>query len=116
MNCIFQCSSPACYEKIYAPNPLEDGEVDLDRARQFEECAEEEIKEARRRQGPAGENSAKAEEIKEATRRVNANWALGQMLIDRAWPGSRSLIETSGQFIRMKSIRPSTYPEWPLAS
>ena len=50
MNCIHQCSSPACYEKIYSTQPLEMGEVDLDRAIKFDECKEAELKELRRQQ------------------------------------------------------------------
>ena len=38
MNCIFECISSACFEEIYAPEPLEDGEIDLKRERLFVKC------------------------------------------------------------------------------
>ena len=50
MNCVQLCISPNCYERVYGGNPLEDGELDIDRAQQFELCVKEEMKEARKRQ------------------------------------------------------------------
>ena len=47
MNCVAICVSPNCYQQIYAMSPLEDGEIDLQRLRQFEECARNEIKQAK---------------------------------------------------------------------
>lgn len=42
--CVTQCMSPACHERIYASDLLEDGEVDLVRARDFEKCVKEELR------------------------------------------------------------------------
>ena len=50
MNCVNKCGSPACFERIYAPEPLEDGEVDDERERSFLDCMLAEQKEQRRRQ------------------------------------------------------------------
>lgn len=44
LNCVNQCISPACFESIFAANPLEDGEVDFQRADKFEACAHEELR------------------------------------------------------------------------
>ena len=46
-NCVHNCTSPACYEKIYSAQPLEDGEVDFDRYRKFVECLRSEYVENR---------------------------------------------------------------------
>lgn len=37
-NCVNQCVSPKCFGEIYAENPLEDGELDNARYRQFTGC------------------------------------------------------------------------------
>lgn len=50
MNCVQLCISPACYQEVYGDVPLEDGEIDIDRARQFEVCVKEEMRLARKRQ------------------------------------------------------------------
>ena len=42
MNCVNLCVSPACYAEIYASEPLEDGEIDAARARQFSSCVRRE--------------------------------------------------------------------------
>eukprot|EP00611_Tribonema_gayanum_P006001 TRINITY_DN1524_c2_g2_i1.p1 TRINITY_DN1524_c2_g2~~TRINITY_DN1524_c2_g2_i1.p1 ORF type:complete len:118 (-),score=32.75 TRINITY_DN1524_c2_g2_i1:111-431(-) len=38
MNCVNACISTACYETIYAAEPLEDGEVDPQRTKLFNTC------------------------------------------------------------------------------
>ena len=43
-NCINQCLSSACYEQIFASDPLEDGEVDKIRTREFSKCLRNERK------------------------------------------------------------------------
>lgn len=43
LNCVFACISPACYQHIYGESPLEDGEIDLFRGKQFEICAKDEL-------------------------------------------------------------------------
>jgi hypothetical protein len=48
LNCVNQCISPVCYTEIYAEMPLEDGEVDLVRAKKFESCVHEELRVLRR--------------------------------------------------------------------
>ena len=50
MNCVQLCISPACYQDIYGDDPLENGEIDIDRAKTFEVCVKEELREARKRQ------------------------------------------------------------------
>mmetsp|Transcript_12883 Transcript_12883/g.19014 ORF Transcript_12883/g.19014 Transcript_12883/m.19014 type:complete len:172 (-) Transcript_12883:45-560(-) len=37
-NCVFECISPECFKKIYAEEPLEDGEIDVVRQKQFQTC------------------------------------------------------------------------------
>ncbi|KAG0563428.1 hypothetical protein KC19_8G030600 [Ceratodon purpureus] len=37
-NCALSCVSPSCYESVYGNDPLEEGEVDLRRGRQFKAC------------------------------------------------------------------------------
>jgi Domain of unknown function (DUF4787) len=48
--CVSHCISPTCHHRIYAPIPLEDGEIDVSRARQFEHCFREELRLERRRE------------------------------------------------------------------
>jgi hypothetical protein len=50
MNCVFLCVSPSCYENIYAISPLEDGEIDIPRAKEFEQCVKDELKAMRKRE------------------------------------------------------------------
>ena len=38
INCIYTCVSSECYETIYATQPLEPGEEDVNRARAFFDC------------------------------------------------------------------------------
>jgi hypothetical protein len=46
MNCIFECWSPACFEELYGENndPLEPGEVDIERGQKMDECVQLELK------------------------------------------------------------------------
>jgi hypothetical protein len=48
--CVSRCISQACHDRIYAPNPLEDGEMDVSRAKEFESCFREEVRLKRRRE------------------------------------------------------------------
>ena len=41
-NCVHECVSPLCFDKIYGAEPLEPGEVDHVRARQFNACTKRE--------------------------------------------------------------------------
>jgi hypothetical protein len=50
MNRLFKCLSKACYSSVYGDNPLEPGEVDVKQMDKFRECAEGEMKIARRQQ------------------------------------------------------------------
>jgi hypothetical protein len=50
MNCVFLCVSPSCYENIYAISSLEDGEIDIPRAKEFEQCVKDELKAMRKRE------------------------------------------------------------------
>ena len=44
MNCVTKCVSEQCYKEAkYDVNPLEDGEVDENRALQFAGCVRDEI-------------------------------------------------------------------------
>ena len=53
MNCVQVCISPACYQSMYGDEPLEDGEIDIERAKRFETCAKEELKSLRKRRREA---------------------------------------------------------------
>lgn len=44
LNCVYACLSPACYELVYGPEPLEDGEIDLDRFQEYDECVKLEFR------------------------------------------------------------------------
>ncbi|XP_073384917.1 uncharacterized protein [Physcomitrium patens] len=37
-NCALICVSPTCYDSVYGSDPLEEGEVDLRRGREFKAC------------------------------------------------------------------------------
>eukprot|EP00249_Psilotum_nudum_P001763 c14427_g1_i1 orf=169-534(+) len=41
-NCALRCVSAACYNEIYGNDPLEEGEVDIRRGRQFKYCVQRE--------------------------------------------------------------------------
>ena len=44
MNCVTKCVSEECYKEVkYDVNPLEDGEVDMDRAMMFAKCVRNEL-------------------------------------------------------------------------
>lgn len=47
-NCVNKCTSEECFEEVYAENPLEDGEIDQERARQFTNCMRKELRNRRR--------------------------------------------------------------------
>ena len=49
MNCIHTCRSPICFEQIYS-EPLEPGQIDLDKAGQFNKCTLTEILDLRRKE------------------------------------------------------------------
>lgn len=44
-NCILKCTSPACYEEIYAADELEPGEIDNKRSRDFNGCLQRVMRE-----------------------------------------------------------------------
>ena len=41
-NCVNKCLSPKCYDEYYAASPLEDGEIDGLREREFTKCVRQE--------------------------------------------------------------------------
>jgi hypothetical protein len=53
LNCVQACISPVCYQGIYGDDPLEDGELDTNRAKEFDACAKEEMKNVRKRRREA---------------------------------------------------------------
>jgi molecular chaperone DnaJ len=48
-NCVYACISPSCYQQIFGQEPLEDGEVDVERSRQFDACLRDEFRTYRQR-------------------------------------------------------------------
>ncbi len=48
-NCMLRCVSPACYDQVYAADPLEEGELDTTRGRLFRNCVRSEVMSERRR-------------------------------------------------------------------
>jgi hypothetical protein len=50
LNCVNECISPACYAQIFQSQPLEDGEVDIERAKAFDDCVQEELRVLRKQQ------------------------------------------------------------------
>ena len=44
-NCVNKCLSEVCFRMIYQDNPLEDGEIDNPRNRQFTQCMRNEMRE-----------------------------------------------------------------------
>ena len=44
-NCVNKCLSEECFRMIYQDNPLEDGEIDNARNRQFTQCMRNEMRE-----------------------------------------------------------------------
>ena len=59
-NCVLECQSPECYEKVYAADELEPGEIDNKRSREFNLCLQNEMREqnARARQRAVGRTEA----------------------------------------------------------
>lgn len=47
LNCVNECVSRLCYEEVYREKPLEPGEIDLERAKQFSDCATAELRRKR---------------------------------------------------------------------
>ena len=43
-NCVNKCMSETCYNQIYAPMPLEDGEIDTKRGKLFVTCIKTEVR------------------------------------------------------------------------
>lgn len=43
-NCVFNCTHPACYELVYAADPLEPGEVDEKRYNSFVACIRKDLR------------------------------------------------------------------------
>eukprot|EP00250_Pteridium_aquilinum_P003943 c14205_g1_i1 orf=227-580(-) len=41
-NCVLRCISAACYDRIYGEDPLEEGEIDFKRGREFQYCVRRE--------------------------------------------------------------------------
>jgi len=58
-NCLLRCASPACYEQLYAHDPLEEGEVDTVRGRSFRSCQRTEIKEKQKEESKLAKEGAK---------------------------------------------------------
>jgi Domain of unknown function (DUF4787) len=57
LNCVNQCISRPCFQEIYnatEAGPLEDGEVDIPRAKAFEKCVLAELRPQRRHQAMNG--------------------------------------------------------------
>jgi Domain of unknown function (DUF4787) len=52
LNCVNLCISTACYQQVYGEYPLEDGEVDVQRALAFEGCVKNELRDLRQRPLP----------------------------------------------------------------
>jgi hypothetical protein len=53
-NCINRCVSEECFDEIYALDPLEDGEVDLERGRVFTACVRRKYREGRKKKKVKG--------------------------------------------------------------
>jgi Domain of unknown function (DUF4787) len=49
-DCIQMCISTTCYDAVYTKSPLEDGEIDVIRGRDFEKCVKDEIRQEKKRQ------------------------------------------------------------------
>lgn len=44
LNCVNNCTSPVCFQEVYGSNPLEDGEIDTQRAHEFAACNRREMR------------------------------------------------------------------------
>ena len=49
-NCVNKCTSLSCFNQVYGSEPLEPGEVDFHRWRQFTLCARKEVADQKRKQ------------------------------------------------------------------
>lgn len=49
-NCVNKCTSKACYDAVYAAEPLEDGEIDTERMSKFTNCLRREEKDKKKNQ------------------------------------------------------------------
>ncbi|BBN12585.1 hypothetical protein MPTK1_5g21280 [Marchantia polymorpha subsp. ruderalis] len=47
-NCALRCVSGGCYNTVYGEDPLEEGEVDIRRGREFRNCLRKEIQEEKK--------------------------------------------------------------------
>jgi len=47
-NIVLACVSQNCYQRIYGIDPLEEGEIDTMRGREYRSCTREELQESRR--------------------------------------------------------------------
>jgi len=47
-NCVNECTSTTCYNEVYSAEPLEDGEIDLERSRVYTACLRREARDQRR--------------------------------------------------------------------
>lgn len=48
MNCVNECTSAKCFNQVYGDEPLEDGEIDVKRAREFSLCVRQETLDKKR--------------------------------------------------------------------
>lgn len=46
-NCALRCASAMCYDEVYGSDPLEEGEVDVERGRAYRTCARGELRKLR---------------------------------------------------------------------
>lgn len=46
-NCAMRCVSTACYDSIYGADPLEEGEIDMLRGRDYRMCVRRELRKSR---------------------------------------------------------------------
>jgi len=46
-NCVLRCTSAGCYLKTYGSDSLEEGEVDVERGREFRTCTRDELRRLR---------------------------------------------------------------------
>lgn len=59
-DCLAKCVSPACYDEIYAPEPLELGEIDKQRQSKFNACVRKEQDEELKRKAEERRGAAAA--------------------------------------------------------
>ena len=46
-NGVLRCASASCYANVYGEDALEEGEVDVERGREYRKCAREELRRLR---------------------------------------------------------------------